>query len=230
MRRKSFDHLQKLSFRFYDNHKTGHLIARVTKDLEEIGEVAHPGPEDLFIAIMTFVGPSRADVLGQCAACTDNGGDRSNGCVGDKPLCLAIARMFLKNPTILILDEATSALDTQTEREIQQQSLAELAQGRTTLVIAHRLATIRNVDRIVVVDDMGIIERGPHDELVARGGGRKRMLKCERSAGFKTHMIRRAWRLRNWKIPGFQAGTSASSRPAEAVQVGRKALAPRLPA
>ena len=56
MRRKSFDHLQKLSFRFYDNQKTGHLVARVTKDLEEIGEVAHHGPEDLFIAIMTFIG------------------------------------------------------------------------------------------------------------------------------------------------------------------------------
>ena len=56
MRRKSFDHLQKLSFRFYDNQKTGHLVARVTKDLEEIGEVAHHGPEDLFIAVMTFLG------------------------------------------------------------------------------------------------------------------------------------------------------------------------------
>src|SRR3990170_1975495 len=56
MRRKSFDHLQKLSFRFYDNHKTGHLIARVTKDLEEIGEVAHHGPEDLVVAVMTFIG------------------------------------------------------------------------------------------------------------------------------------------------------------------------------
>ncbi|MDQ3547703.1 MAG: ABC transporter ATP-binding protein/permease, partial [Chloroflexota bacterium] len=56
MRRKSFDHLQKLSFRFYDNQKTGHLVARVTKDLEEIGEVAHHGPEDLFVTIMTFVG------------------------------------------------------------------------------------------------------------------------------------------------------------------------------
>src|SRR5688500_3864246 len=56
MRRRSFDHLQKLSFRFYDNHKTGHLVARVTKDLEEIGEVAHHGPEDFFIAIMTFIG------------------------------------------------------------------------------------------------------------------------------------------------------------------------------
>src|SRR5690242_7646090 len=56
MRRKSFDHLQKLSFRFYDNQKTGHLVARVTKDLEEVGEVAHHGPEDAFIAIMTFLG------------------------------------------------------------------------------------------------------------------------------------------------------------------------------
>ena len=56
MRRRSFDHLQKLSFRFYDNQKTGHLVARVTKDLEEIGEVAHHGPEDLFIAVMTFLG------------------------------------------------------------------------------------------------------------------------------------------------------------------------------
>ncbi|MBD8891247.1 ABC transporter ATP-binding protein [Roseibium litorale] len=56
MRRKAFEHLQKLSFRFYDNQKTGHLIARITKDLEEIGEVAHHGPEDLFIAIMTFIG------------------------------------------------------------------------------------------------------------------------------------------------------------------------------
>ncbi|HEY0292556.1 MAG TPA: ABC transporter ATP-binding protein, partial [Hansschlegelia sp.] len=56
MRRKSFDHLQKLSFRFYDEQKTGHLVARVTKDLEEIGEVAHHGPEDLLIAVMTFLG------------------------------------------------------------------------------------------------------------------------------------------------------------------------------
>ena len=82
---------------------------------------------------------------------------------------LAIARIFLKNPPILILDEATSALDTQTERAIQQ-SLMELAEGRTTLVIAHRLATIRDADRIVVVDETGISEQGSHDELVKRQG------------------------------------------------------------
>src|SRR6478672_4080705 len=56
MRRRIFDHLQKLSFRFYDNQKTGHLVARVTKDLEEVGEVAHHGPEDVFVAVMTFLG------------------------------------------------------------------------------------------------------------------------------------------------------------------------------
>ena len=77
--------------------------------------------------------------------------------------------MFLKNPPILILDEATSALDTETERAIQQR-LAELSKGRTTLVIAHRLATIRNADRIVVIDDGGIVEQGTHEELLGSGG------------------------------------------------------------
>lgn len=101
-------------------------------------------------------------------------GERGVKLSGGQKQRLAIARMFLKNPTILILDEATSALDTQTEREIQQ-SLAELAHGRTTLVIAHRLATIRNADRIVVVADTGIVEQGPHDELVARGGAYSRL-------------------------------------------------------
>ena len=73
MRRKAFDHLQKLSFRFFDNHKTGHLVARLTKDLEEIGEVAHHGPEDLFIAVMTFFGAFALMFIGQCAARADHG-------------------------------------------------------------------------------------------------------------------------------------------------------------
>ena len=72
---------------------------------------------------------------------------------------LSIARMFLKNPPILILDEATSALDTETEALIQQ-SLAELSVGRTTLVIAHRLTTIKNADRIIVVNTDGIARAG----------------------------------------------------------------------
>jgi ATP-binding cassette subfamily B protein len=87
---------------------------------------------------------------------------------------LTIARALLKNPPILILDEATSSLDSETERAIQL-SLAELAQGRTTLVIAHRLATIQNADRIVVVDESGVVEQGRHHELVAAGGLYRRL-------------------------------------------------------
>ncbi|MCC6719094.1 MAG: ABC transporter ATP-binding protein [Acetobacteraceae bacterium] len=96
-------------------------------------------------------------------------GERGVKLSGGQKQRLAIARIFLKNPPILILDEATSALDTATELAIQQ-SLAELAEGRTTLVIAHRLATIRNADRIVVVTTDGIAEQGTHRELLARGG------------------------------------------------------------
>jgi len=96
-------------------------------------------------------------------------GERGVKLSGGQKQRLAIARMFLKNPPILILDEATSALDTETERAIQA-SLSELAVGRTTLVIAHRLATIQNADRIVVVDETGIAEQGRHHELVSAGG------------------------------------------------------------
>lgn len=96
-------------------------------------------------------------------------GERGVKLSGGQKQRLAIARMFLKNPPILILDEATSALDTETELAIQQ-SLSELARGRTTLVIAHRLATIKDADRIVVVTEEGITEQGTHDELVASGG------------------------------------------------------------
>ncbi|HRP46528.1 MAG TPA: ABC transporter ATP-binding protein [Trueperaceae bacterium] len=96
-------------------------------------------------------------------------GERGVKLSGGQKQRLAIARIFLKNPPILILDEATSALDTQTERAIQQ-SLLELAEGRTTLVIAHRLATIQGADRIVVVDESGIAEQGNHSELLAQDG------------------------------------------------------------
>ncbi len=96
-------------------------------------------------------------------------GERGVKLSGGQKQRLAIARMFLKNPPILILDEATSALDTATEVAIQQ-ALVELAKGRTTLVIAHRLATIKNADRIVVVTEAGIAEQGRHGELMAAGG------------------------------------------------------------
>jgi ATP-binding cassette subfamily B protein len=101
-------------------------------------------------------------------------GERGVKLSGGQKQRLAIARMFLKNPPILILDEATSALDTETEQIIQA-SLAELAQGRTTLVIAHRLATIKNADRIVVVNESGIAEQGAHQELITAGGAYSRL-------------------------------------------------------
>jgi ABC-type multidrug transport system fused ATPase/permease subunit len=362
MRQKLFNHLQKLSFRFFDNTKTGHLMSRMTNDLFELGELAHHGPEDLFIALMTFAGAfgimmtvdwqlacitfvvvpllvwiivyfnrkldyaasdmfaSIADINARvedsiggirvvksfsneahemerfsqnnavfrstklrsymtisfsssgiymltrlislivliCGAWFAYQGrltygeligfllyvgiflkpiDKINafmesypkGMAGFKRYCelmdtvpdvkderrlgadnedivdaarrahlesmilslphgyetiigdrglklsggqrqrLAIARMFLKNPPILILDEATSALDTETEAIIQQ-ALAELAVNRTTLIIAHRLATIRHADRIVVVTEDGVAEQGRHDKLLAAGG------------------------------------------------------------
>ncbi|WEG12934.1 ABC transporter ATP-binding protein [Pullulanibacillus sp. KACC 23026] len=96
-------------------------------------------------------------------------GERGLKLSGGQKQRIAIARMFLKNPPILILDEATSALDTETEMIIQS-ALNELAKNRTTLIIAHRLATIRHADRIVVVTEDGIAEEGRHDELVEKGG------------------------------------------------------------
>ena len=101
-------------------------------------------------------------------------GERGVKLSGGQKQRLSIARIFLKNPPILILDEATSALDTATEHAIQQ-SLAALSQGRTTLVVAHRLATIRKADRIVVVGTAGIIEEGTHAQLLSYEGDYARL-------------------------------------------------------
>jgi ATP-binding cassette subfamily B protein len=101
-------------------------------------------------------------------------GERGARLSGGQRQRIAIARIFLKNPPILILDEATSALDSETERMIQR-SLAELAEGRTTLVIAHRLATVRNADRIVVLSPDGVLEQGSHAALMASGGHYRRL-------------------------------------------------------
>ena len=96
-------------------------------------------------------------------------GERGVTLSGGQKQRVAIARVFLRNPPILILDEATSALDTETEREIQA-ALDRLAEGRTTLIIAHRLATFRHADRIAVMKDGRIAEIGSHAELQARAG------------------------------------------------------------
>lgn len=105
-------------------------------------------------------------------------GERGVKLSGGQKQRVSIARMFLKNPSILILDEATSALDTETEQAIQD-SLNSLSVGRTTLVIAHRLATIKHATRIVVVNEIGIAEEGSHEELMALNGFYRRLYEAQ---------------------------------------------------
>ena len=105
-------------------------------------------------------------------------GERGVRLSGGQKQRLSIARVFLKNPPILILDEATSALDNTTEIMIQQ-ALDELCVGRTTVVVAHRLSTVKNADEIAVVEDGNIIEQGSHDELIALGGRYESLYKLQ---------------------------------------------------
>ncbi len=105
-------------------------------------------------------------------------GERGVKLSGGQRQRVAIARMFLKNPPILILDEATSALDTETEQVIQE-SLNSLAEGRTTLIIAHRLATIKHATRIIVMSEDGILEEGTHEQLMAKNGHYRKLYNAQ---------------------------------------------------
>jgi ATP-binding cassette subfamily B protein len=96
-------------------------------------------------------------------------GERGYRFSGGEKQRIAIARTILRNPPVLVLDEATSSLDTHTEAAVQLE-LERLAQGRTTITIAHRLSTVRDADQILVLDGGRIVERGTHDELLERGG------------------------------------------------------------
>jgi ATP-binding cassette subfamily B protein len=144
-----------------ENIAYGHLAASEA----EIVEAVRRAKLDDFIASL----PAGLDTIV---------GERGIKLSGGQKQRIAIARIFLKNPPILILDEATSALDSATELAIQQ-SLMELSAGRTTLVIAHRLGTIQHADRIIVIDEAGMAEEGSHDALLQRDGAYARLHRAQ---------------------------------------------------
>lgn len=154
--RRNVGIVQQDIFLFADSVKNNIAYGRPDASMEQIVEAAKLAEADRFIEPLSEKYETAL-------------GERGVKLSGGQKQRIAIARVFLKNPPILILDEATSSLDNETEKAIQA-ALTELSINRTTLVVAHRLATIRNVDRIIVLSPNGIAEQGSHDELMALHG------------------------------------------------------------
>lgn len=154
--RRNVGIVQQDIFLFADSVKNNIAYGRPDASMEQIVEAAKLAEADRFIEPLPETYETAL-------------GERGVKLSGGQKQRIAIARVFLKNPPILILDEATSSLDNETEKAIQA-ALTELSINRTTLVVAHRLATIRNVDRIIVLSPNGIAEQGSHDELMALHG------------------------------------------------------------
>ncbi len=153
---------------FNDTVRYNIAYGRIGADESEIEEAAHHAQIDKFIQELPLGYESMV-------------GERGLKLSGGEKQRVAIARTILKNPPILLLDEATSALDTHTEREIQS-ALQEISRNRTALVIAHRLSTVVDADEILVLDHGEIVERGRHDQLVARGGAYASMWNKQKEA------------------------------------------------
>jgi ATP-binding cassette subfamily B protein len=154
--RSHIGHVQQDVYIFFGSIKDNILYGRPDATFEEVVDAAKKA--NIHDFIMTLDDQYETLV-----------GERGVKLSGGQKQRVSIARVFLKNPPILILDEATSSLDNVTERLIQK-ALDALSEGRTTLVIAHRLSTISNADEILVLTEDGINERGTHKELIASGG------------------------------------------------------------
>lgn len=154
--RNAIGHVEQDVFVFYGTIKENILFGKPQATMDEI--ISASKKAQIHDFIMTL--PKGYDTLT---------GERGVKLSGGQKQRIAIARLFLKNPKILILDEATSSLDNITEKQIQQ-AFDELSQWKTTIIIAHRLSTIKNADEIIVISKEGIIERGKHDELITKNG------------------------------------------------------------
>jgi len=154
--RKAIGHVQQDVYIFYGTIKDNIMYGNTTSTMDEIIDAAKKAKIHDFIMSLERGYETLT-------------GERGVKLSGGQKQRIAIARVFLKNPPILILDEATSALDNITERRIQE-ALEELAKGRTCIMIAHRLSTLRNAHEILVLDDKGITERGSHQELIGNNG------------------------------------------------------------